>query len=206
MEKVTNSLVETIVNEQKIKLYNTQNSSNVQINVELNSYLNCNETNDDRLSKIKKRMIFMTKVILFIICCYAVTPYSNNPKQREYKHTYSDLKFLYFTNQSLYFTVLTVAVGFIYRLKPRLFEFYNTLLPVALTFEIVVTGVFWSLYFVDKKLIVNTNFLKPGYETPILTELGLHLFPLILLILDQVDVKLRQTRLQSWFMTCYLAL
>ncbi|ELA42210.1 uncharacterized protein VICG_00853 [Vittaforma corneae ATCC 50505] len=108
---------------------------------------NRNETNDDRLSKIKKRMIFMTKVILFIICCYAVTPYSNNPKQREYKHTYSDLKFLYFTNQSLYFTVLTVAVGFIYRLKPRLFKLYNTLLPVALTFEIVVTGVFWSPLF-----------------------------------------------------------
>lgn len=206
MEKVSSGLTKVDPNKQEIRAVDAQNISNIQMNIELTPCLNYDENYENWFNKITKNARLGVKILLFSICCYVITPYSDNPKQKEHEHSYSDLGFLYFTNQSLYFTVLTVAIGFIYNFNSKLFELYNTLLPISLTFEIVVTGLFWGLYFIDKKLIVNANFLKPGYETPILTELGLHLFPLILLILDQIDVELRRTKLQSLFMTCYLIL
>jgi hypothetical protein len=154
----------------------------------------------------KKYSTFLIKVSLFIICCYCCTDYSNNPKQLEYIHTYSDVKFLYFTNQSLYFTVFTLIISFIDSYRLHISEIYNILLPISITLETIVTAMFWSLYFIDRKLIVNKNFLRAGYETPLLTELGVHLFPLILLIIDQIGKRFEKSKARSMFLSFYLIL
>lgn len=158
----------------------------------------------------RRKLLITVKTLLLSTCLYTLTPYSKNPKQLTCVHNYSNLEFLYFTNQSLYFTCFTVPVGLLCRYfthmdrKSHLFTLYNLLLPISLTFEIVVTGLFWCLYFIKKELIVNKRFLQPGFETPLLTELGIHLFPLVLLVIDQLDVPLTKTKGQTIFILSYL--
>lgn len=148
------------------------------------------------------------KALLFFVCLYSATPYSKNPRQEEHQFAYSNLKFLFMTNQGLYITLCVVAIGFIYRITGRFSRIYNTLLPVATVIETLITSAFWILYFSNKKAIINKKFLEPGYETPLLTELGVHLFPFILLLLDQYNLYIvssfRQHLMIGWhFLTWF---
>lgn len=138
-----------------------------------------------------------TKIGLFLACLYSTTPYSANPKQKAIEHLYSDIKWLYFTNVALYLTIATVVVGAVYRYREDIFPVYNVMLPMAISFEVIVTIMFWGLYSIDPKLIVNKNSLIPGNETPWIQELGLHLFPLILLIVDQIGVRIVYHKMQT---------
>ena len=139
----------------------------------------------------------LTELGLFGACFYSATPYSTNEKYAKIRHPYSDLDFLYFTNISLYLTLLTVVIGIIYRYKKSFSSIYNVLLPMALSLEIIVTIMFWSLYMIDPALIKNKNSLLPGYETPIITELGQHLFPVILLSINQRQMKIIYHKFQT---------
>jgi hypothetical protein len=149
--------------------------------------------------------IYSLKALLFCLVLYALSPYSHNPKQDLFIHSYSDCQWLYFTILSVYLTLLTVSIGFIFRLtkvyfiqyNSKIFSFYNNLLPMAITFEIIVTITFWSLYLIDPELIVNKNNLIPGNETPFLEEMGKHAVPIILLLLDQMDVKVIYSSYQN---------
>jgi len=160
---------------------------------------------------IKPKQIFLKllKFALFVVCIYSVTRFGENPNQRECCHMYSGLYYLYFTFQNVYLAIFTAILGFIYRnsgekSKKTVFSAYNTVLPVSIVLSFGVTIVFWSLFFYNKKLIIFWKYTEPGYETYMLTELGQHLFPLLLLLLEQIDIKITQTPYQVYFMMLYL--
>lgn len=159
-----------------------------------------------RLSSSHKTYILNTlRIILSTICLYSLTPWAENQNMLKHRHTYSNLKMLYFTNQSACLSLIAVGFGFIYRYKSKYFQIYNTILPTAIAFETFLVSIFWPLYFKIPSAVMNKKATMPGFETPILTELGLHLFPFILLIVDQIDFKIKRTRVQSVYLITHLA-
>lgn len=144
-----------------------------------------------------KRFLGVLEWSLFGLCFYTATPYAKNPKLEAYPHLYSDLKHLYFTNISLYLTLITVVIGGICKYRRKFSHLYNILLPMSFTLEIVVTSVFWGLYLINPELIKNKLSLEPGFETPIIEEIGTHLFPPFLLFLNQLDMIVIYHKMQS---------
>lgn len=152
------------------------------------------------IPKNSKELIEVLKKILFIICIYAATPFSVNINQRNYIYTYSKLTWVFLSNLSLYLTIFTVSIYYIYRYfnkNIKLRKLLNNILPTVLTFEIIVTLIFWTLYFYDEKLLINKKFLQPGFTTPLLSQLGIHLFPFVLLFFVQNDIKINKTKEQQ---------
>lgn len=149
--------------------------------------------------------IFPAKLILLSFCIYATTDYSVNPKQKEIKHPYSDLEHLYFTNISLYFTILASVLCLLHRAVGTLARYVNLALALSPVFNYITTIVFWSLYFIKRELIVCKKYLCPGYETYLITELSLHLFPLILVSLEHVDFKVRRSRSHYYILLGFVA-
>ncbi|KAM0681514.1 hypothetical protein GINT2_000026 [Glugoides intestinalis] len=148
----------------------------------------------------RKKLISISKFLLYIICLYSTTKYSKNPKQLEHTHMYSDIEVLYMTNLSLYLTILLVSVGFIKYKSQYLSNIYTTIFPAIFTAEMIVTAGFWTLYFVAPKSLVNKKFLLDEYKTPLLTELGIHLFPFILLFLEQYKVSIPNSKASRLFL------
>lgn len=164
------------------------------------------------VSRKKPMFLHTIKAALLAVCLYSTTTFAENKMQRLVRHSYSSYPYLYFTNQTLYLSILTSVFGVLHRFAKRsrngpgrtLLVLLNSMLPVALSLEAVTTGVFWSLYFYNKKLVIHPRYTEPGYETPILTELGKHLFPLILLLVEQIDVSLEKTICQPLLLVSYL--
>lgn len=158
----------------------------------------------------KINIILMVLRFGFLITCiYALTPFSRNPNVIKYKNLYDNMKFLFITYIALYISIvngcLTNYYRYFYKKKKnnqideydqseQMYRVTNFSIIFSFTFNILVSVVFWTLYFINKKLIVNKNSLIPGCETYLLTELSEHLFPLILSFLEQIDFKLRKTR------------
>lgn len=161
-----------------------------------------------------KRPLFLhtVKALLLLVCLYSSTALAENKMQRLVQHSYSSYPYVYFTTQTLYLSLLTSALGAMYRISRKsrswarsvLFGLLNTVMPVTLSLEVITTGVFWPLYFYNKKLVIHPRYTDPGYETPVLTELGKHLFPLAMLLLEQADIPLEKTIYQSLFLVGYL--
>lgn len=149
------------------------------------------------------------KVILLAIIIYSATSYAENPNQLAIKiqRGVVDTKFLFWTHQSLLATVITVSLGFIRRLTRNRWvgKVYFTLLPIAFTMELVVVCMFWPLYFLKPELIISRQFLQPYYKTYLLTELGQHLFPFVLITLDQWGVIIRKHVLQTFLQIAHFS-
>ena len=139
---------------------------------------------------MKKACLESVKIVLLCLCIFACTDFSVNPKQKEIKRPYDDMEYLFFTNISLYATVLTSVVGIVYRLTDRLKRLFEVLLSLSPVCNSVTTVVFWGLYFTKRSHIKAEEHLVPGYETWLITELSLHLFPVVLSYLEQIDVEL----------------
>lgn len=158
----------------------------------------------------KRSILVSARTALFLVCLYSATPFAQNKMQRLVRHLYSDYHYLYFTNQTLYLSLLTSVLCTAYRLlrKSRLKAIallvINTMLPVILSLETIKTCLFWSLYFYNKKLVIYPKYTLPGYETPLLTELGMHLFPLFMLLLEQADMPLERTVCQPMLLVSYV--
>lgn len=160
---------------------------------------------ETRVSTVSK-VVSLIKGSLFFICFYASTKYAANPLVAALSSPYSNLRFLYFTHISLYTTLLTFAVGFIYRTKRKLFKLYNVLIPLSFTLEFLVTFTFWAIYYHDPCLIKGRIARLPQYQTPVLTELGQHLFPFILIILEQIDVHIQRSRVHTPLIVFFCAI
>lgn len=157
-----------------------------------------------------RNVIFnVVKAALFLVCIYSITRFGENPNQRQFTHLYTNYYFFYFTFQNVYLALIVAILGLLLRttsgkIKERVFQIYNAITPVAIAFSIAVTLGFWTMYFVNKRMVIYYKFTLPGNETYLLTELGQHLFPIILLLLEQYDVKLVKSSSQIIFMTLYL--
>lgn len=143
--------------------------------------------------ELQKHFLIGARTILLLLCIYGATDFSINPKQKENKDVYYDLRFFYFTNISLYCTIITSIISIIHRSSARLSGLLHFMLSTSPIFNSVTASTFWTLYFIDKKMIVSKKSLEPGCETYILTELSIHLFPIILSFLEQIDVRLTKS-------------
>lgn len=173
-------------------------------------------------------LMLLSRMALLSLCIYAATPFSINPKQLEMPTEYTHIKWLYFTHISLYHTILTSSLLIISRIKRRLFDeesnasdhspskrtspagpldsLISMCLCTSMLFNFITTGVFWSLYFIYREAIVHKKYLVPGYETYLLTELSLHLFPLCLSFLEQLTLPLKKSVYHLLFTEAFVVL
>lgn len=130
-----------------------------------------------------------------------------NPKCKEYTKTYSNPysnhRYLFFTNISCNLTILVYFLCLIHRVFNIFYHTCNIILQLALACEFTTTSIFWSLYFYNKELIVSKSTLKPGYETPLIENLASHIFPYILLILEQADFNLSVDKLVNFLIVFF---
>lgn len=146
------------------------------------------------------------KLILLSLCIYATTSYSVNPKQNEISDTFSNMKYIYFTNISLYLTIIASLISFGALFTKHLEIVARELVTLVLTTNSITVTVFWTLYFTSPGLIINKRHLEPGCETYILTELSLHLFPFILSVGELLTIRLKKTKLHYLgFLGCVIA-
>ncbi|KAM0681446.1 hypothetical protein GINT2_000648 [Glugoides intestinalis] len=138
-----------------------------------------------------KLLISFTRSFLIITSIFSLFDYAENPNFLKIDNEYKNYKFLLFTKISLFLTIISAISGVIHRLTGNYHFIENFFLPISFTFEFIVTTVYWALFMIDKRLIVDKNTLKPGCETPLLSTFSSHVFPLILAYIDRIDFKMK---------------
>lgn len=158
----------------------------------------------------KKSIIGIIKFTLMVICVYSVTRFAENPLQRQYKHAYYDYYYLYFTYQTVYMSIFTYVLGLIcnsksfFSNKKPFLQTHQMILPNILALEALKTILFWVCFFCDKRLIIYKKYIDNPYKTPILTELGQHLFSFVLVSLEAMTCTIRKSLSQLIFLISYL--
>lgn len=155
---------------------------------------------------ITELALHMLRFILLVICIYSCTRFAQNPNQSSLPHMYTDYHYAMFTNVVAYSTIFVSLTGIIYRTKGAMRNIYNTILPVILSFELFITVIFWLCFFIYPSVIAYPKYLKAPYKTPLLTELGVHLFPFCLLYLEQLSFRIVKSRFHNFFLFGFLAL
>ncbi|ELA41665.1 uncharacterized protein VICG_01298 [Vittaforma corneae ATCC 50505] len=140
----------------------------------------------------KQRFIVsLTRSFLILTSIFSLFDYVENPNSIKSTSEYNNYKYLLFTKISLLLTIISAISGIINRITGNFHFIKNFFLPVSFTFEFIVTFIYWLLFLIDKKLIVDKETLKPGNETPLLSRLSSHVFPLILSYIEYTDFTLK---------------
>lgn len=158
--------------------------------------------------KIRSALKEVSKVVLLGLCVYATMDISLPPKIAEVMNKDSGGKFLYLTIITLYLTIISTVLGYISKTKvgKKLEEIYKDMLAVSFSLEGIVTTLFWTLYFINPTLLKGRKLYDQGIRESFLTELSAHLFPIILLLICQTDVRLRKRRRCIYFIFGFGAL
>lgn len=138
-----------------------------------------------------KFRILILRSILLSLCIYGCTNYCLPQEIIDYCNTLSGGKYIYLTNISLYLTVGTLCLGIFVRYfkYPRLLPTYVNLVSVLLPLELLVTILFWVLFLVDPTLVRDKDLYDKGVRVDLLSDLSMHLFPFVALVLEQYDVE-----------------
>ncbi|KAI5964263.1 uncharacterized protein KGF55_002205 [Candida pseudojiufengensis] len=89
----------------------------------------------------------------------------------------------FLTNLSLIYSIITFIIGFLAHLfkNQTLFLIKNDLHPIGLALESIVAGVYWPL----RLFFLNLLTKDPSkFKMPIVTDLSIHLMPIISLLID----------------------
>lgn len=133
----------------------------------------------------------LTRSFLILTSIFSLFDYVENPNTIKSTSEYANYKYLLFTKISLFLTIVSAISGIITRLTGSFYFVRNFFLPISFTFEFIVTFIYWFLFLLDKKLIVDKETLKPGNETPVLSRLSSHVFPLLLSCIEYTDFTLK---------------
>lgn len=156
--------------------------------------------------KSARRVLRETARIAFLgLCMYGASDYAFAKEYIAHVQSLSGGRFLFLTNLSLYLTIVAVLVGYVVRIAGarRLECVCKDMLAVAFSLEGVVTALFWMLMLIDPMLVKNKEFYEKGLRIGIVKELSLHLFPLLLLTVDQADVRLRRRMQCIWMIFAF---
>lgn len=135
-----------------------------------------------------------TKLVFLGMCVYGATDYC---LPKEYASCVkSGKRLLYLTNLSLYLTILTLVLSYMVKRfgMKRLNCLYRDVLALSFSLEGIVTSLFWALISIDPVLVKNKELYDKGVRVSLLTEVSQHVVPIVLLAIDQGDVKLRKRR------------
>jgi FAR-17a/AIG1-like protein len=68
----------------------------------------------------------------------------------------------------------------------------STLLVIALPVETLITFMYWILYFIDPRLVVNKKFYELDVKMSIFTDMCMHLFPILFLLMEFIYSEIKQ--------------
>lgn len=128
---------------------------------------------------------------LIVTSVFSLFDFLENPRAMAIKDLYSSHKYILFTKISLFLTLMSALSGIIHRLTGNYSFMRDFLLPISFTFEFIVTSVYWTLFVIDKRLIINSESLKSGLETPMISMLASHIFPMVLSCIEHLDFTSR---------------
>lgn len=132
------------------------------------------------------------KILLSIISISSFEPLSNNFRSEIDKVPYTKNEFLHFTNISLIYTIFCVFIGLIKDWSPAFNQLYKFILPTSIVLEMMVTLLFWSLFLINPGLVKCTSFRHDGSILSYSGEFPKHLFPLVILLMEQCGMDLRK--------------
>ncbi|KAL6869781.1 hypothetical protein ACO1O0_001111 [Amphichorda felina] len=91
--------------------------------------------------------------------------------------------FQFLTIIGLFAALLAFVLGILgdLTLSPGFFAAKNTISIIATPLEVVISILYWGLFMVDPKLLVDGDF-----QLPLLADLGFHLMPAVFLTLDLI--------------------
>lgn len=155
---------------------------------------NTNSSSPTRLSVMGFAATFNTaKILLSIISISSFEPLSNSFRSEVNRIPYTKNEFLHFTSISLFYTIFCVFVGLVKDWNPVLDQLHKFILPTSIVLEMMVTLLFWSLFLTNPSLVKCASFrgardIVPYYSN----EFPKHLFPLIILLMEQSGMDLRR--------------
>lgn len=151
-------------------------------------------------NQAKLLCVLFLKHALLAIAAYNIEYVSNLFKKKEHQ-TITDIRDKFFlTNLALLYTIFCVFTG-IFRNHHAIFkELHSFTLPTALVLETIVTVMFWTLFIIDKRLVLRfekyQDSMFPGY----IAECPRHLFPLVVLLLEHMVAVLKKSHFHRIFL------
>lgn len=141
------------------------------------------------------------KGVLLIFCVYGTTDYSQPKEWVDFVNKLAGGSHIYITQLSLYMTIITLVLSYCVKHMgvSSIKEIYRDFLSITLPMEGLVTTVFWTLNSIDPTLLKNKELYMAGVRTPLICEVSLHLFPFLVLLLDQVEVNIYEKKRHYWF-------
>lgn len=135
------------------------------------------------------------KILLSIISISSFKPLTKVIRGNQ--EILSKNEYFYFTNLGLFLTITCVVIGLIksfFAQNNILKKFYSFLIPISIVLEICVTIVFWLIFFIDPKLVKEDYCNLDGKIDlySYFSEFPKHLFPLIILILEQSGIVFKR--------------
>ncbi|KAF9764843.1 UPF0641 membrane protein [Nosema granulosis] len=152
-----------------------------------------------------KYKILVLRSLLLSLCIYGCLDYCLPQEIRDYIASVHGGKYLYLTNMCLYFTVGTLVVGMSVRYFSckGLVVSYINLVSVVLPLELLVTVLFWTLFLIDPTLVRDKDLYEQGVRVDLLSDLSMHLFPFIALLLEQYDIKIVREKSHVLFFSIF---
>lgn len=140
------------------------------------------------------------KGVLFVLCIYGTTDYAQAKENVDLSNRLAGRNHIYFTHLSLYMTIVTLLLSYLVKHFgiSSMREIYRDTLSITMPIECLVTTIFWILNCIDPTLLKNRELYLAGVRTPLISELSLHLLPLVLLLSDQIGVKVYERKRHYW--------
>lgn len=145
--------------------------------------------------------LIIIKIALLIISLNTFEPISNLFKPEKFRKKYSTHEFLFFSNIGTIYSAFAVFLGFLKQIYPQITPIYQFVLPTALTLEMVVFLIFWTLFILKRDLVIRTN-LNSGIW-PYIYESQKHLCPLIMLFIEKGSQVLAKSNYQRIFLLLF---
>lgn len=136
------------------------------------------------------------RIFLFISCMYGTTDYCLPKEVVNLQKTLYGSKYIYLTNICLYLTVLCLIMGYMVRYKEMSFikNIYKHSVTVMLPLNGLVSILFWVLYSIDPTLLRDKDLHDQGVRISVFTDLCVHLFPFLSLIIEIRGLKVNRQR------------
>ncbi|KAF7682642.1 hypothetical protein TCON_2134 [Astathelohania contejeani] len=152
--------------------------------------------------------LFTAKAIGLFLCMYAGSEWSMPKEMIKALEEAKIGRLQFLTIIGLYFTILTLFQGLIInilykntrtqsRINRALNNIYSFSMSIVLPLEMIITVFFWILNFINPKLLFHEDMYKRNIHVSAFTNLCLHLFPLILLLLNLLEIDINRCYLHK---------
>ncbi|KHN70083.1 hypothetical protein CWI42_030990 [Ordospora colligata] len=133
------------------------------------------------------------KGVLLLLCVYGASDYSQTKENIDLSNRIIGGNHVYLTYISLYMTIITLFLSYLVKHFgfSSIKSIYRDALAITLPIEALVTSVFWTLNAIDPTLLKDKDLYSAGIRTPLISELSIHLVPMVLLLADQFGTEIK---------------